>query len=269
MTSPPERRAAQSCRGSGGFSLFFVLASAEHRVRFFSINICSRSSFNRATLPFNMNPLETVKRHEQKSEVRPKLFERRTCTCFSLVHGSRRRMKRHRCDMQNDGAVDSPTLTLRWGEFESQVQLLYGQTDPNARGLSLLLSNMTANSRIDREVTQFSPDILRLVRLSSQPVCSSTVFDDSIVESKTGARGTEEPGFPSPETFPSPNNAFVFPERGRSRARRIAFASRAPPKPIVQLQKRAGHGAERGRGATPGVCESGNLPQVRGAAGQG
>lgn len=159
MTSPPERRAAQSCRGSGGFSLFFVLASAEHRVRFFSINICSRSSFNRATLPFNMNPLETVKRHEQKSEVRPKLFERRTCTCFSLVHGSRRRMKRHRCDMQNDGAVDSPTLTLRWGEFESQVQLLYGQTDPNARGLSLLLSNMTANSRIDREVTHSSLQI--------------------------------------------------------------------------------------------------------------
>ena len=112
-----------------------------------AINICSRSSFNRATLPFNMNPLETVKRHEQKSEVRPKLFERRTCTCFSLVHGSRRRMKRHRCDMQNDGAVDSPTLTLRWGEFES---LLYGQTDPNVRGLSLPLSKMTATSRIDR-----------------------------------------------------------------------------------------------------------------------
>lgn len=68
-------------------------------------------------------------------------------------------MKRHRCDMQNDGAVDSPTLTLRWGEFESQVQLLYGQTDPNARGLSLLLSNMTANSRIDREVTHSSLQI--------------------------------------------------------------------------------------------------------------
>ena len=283
MTSPPERRAAQSCRGSGGFSLFFVLASAEHRVRFFSINICSRSSFNRATLPFNMNPLETVKRHEQKSEVRPKLFERRTCTCFSLVHGSRRRMKRHRCDMQNDGAVDSPTLTLRWGEFESQVQLLYGQTDPNARGLSLLLSNMTANSRIDREVThvlsryfKISPSFQCVLQQSFQSSRSSTrlaFFNDTLStrfrRRSPRARGTEEPGFPSPETFPSPNNAFVFPERGRSRARRIAFASRAPPKPIVQLQKRAGHGAERGRGATPGVCESGNLPQVRGAAGQG
>ena len=93
----------------------------------------------------------------QTSVLQMVINERRTC--FSLVQVSRRRMKRHRCDMQNDGAVDSPTLTLRWGEFESQVQLLYGQTDPNARGLSLLLSNMTANSRIDREVTHSSLQI--------------------------------------------------------------------------------------------------------------